>query len=786
MFNRSRPLRIAVATIVFSSLTPVIVQASAKAESMPIAAAPAITSIRKPPSSPDLDPNSRACLSAPDATSAQGRVHNRFLWCQNNVSGGVLHYRNGVVAGRVMILSEAVAYGRDDGKRSVTVFFRTLPGTIVFDPPTNPDLRTGIMDIWADCVTWIDGCSAGGRTATKLFTDWNRDGSWHSWTVYSAQNSGQGPDSVSKHQWQFKGNVFSPEAPSGGVTPLAPHRIRCDSAVQGFSNARRAACIMDDVIPHLQYSLQSSKYSEVSEHIQCALDPGCPTYPGPRLKSIPGKYTGTRANPGLHRIMETFPIDPNTNRPFYANNTAAKNQACNALPTEVLERPRQQCDEFPFASTIEGAGKGDGNFSVKGVLAEHNSCAGNALGQYYRNDRILVWRPDLPEIAKDEYYVEITDVPGGSPDECLPLEDEPGEPNQPPTVNAGPDTTGDEGVPIALAGSASDPEGTFEVFWTYSLGPDTDAGMSCSFTDARGPNTLMTCTDDGTVTVTLTASDDINQVSDSAVVHVNNLAPALKLRIGSSANALTAADDELGITSPQPWQVFRVGDPVPFGVRFEDPGSNDTQTCDVDWDDGQVSTFVTLGRFCEGTHTFAHPGMYTIKPAITDDDGAVSEPTSVLAIVYDPEGGFVTEGGFIDSPAGALVAAPSAQGRLTIEFNPKYRPGEPGPTVGGGKVAASLHGAAFTLDSTALEWLVVAPSGKVAVKGVGTVNGQSGYGFVTYGFNAPDKVRLVVWPLSAGSYPQQTLVYDNREPADYDLDLSDPQPLAGGSLRIHD
>ncbi|MCM0673462.1 hypothetical protein NCC78_01810 [Micromonospora phytophila] len=71
------------------------------------------------------------------------------------------------------------------------------------------------------------------------------------------------------------------------------------------------------------------------------------------------------------------------------------------------------------------------------------------------------------------------------------------------------------------------------------------------------------------------------------------------------------------------------------------------------------------------------------------------------------------------------------------------------------------------------------------MKGTGTINGVPGYGFVAYGADTPDAARLVVWPLSAGQYPQETLLYDNRDKAGYDLDVSDPQPLAGGSPQVH-
>jgi hypothetical protein len=57
----------------------------------------------------------------------------------------------------------------------------------------------------------------------------------------------------------------------------------------------------------------------------------------------------------------------------------------------ALDRPDDsyQCDEFPFASTKEGAGKGDGNFSVRYVPGTENEQAGRELGNWYGTDRIL-------------------------------------------------------------------------------------------------------------------------------------------------------------------------------------------------------------------------------------------------------------------------------------------------------------------------------------------------------------------------------------------------------------
>jgi hypothetical protein len=156
-----------------------------------------------------------------------------------------------------------------------------------------------------------------------------------------------------------------------------------------------------------------------------------------------------------------------------------------------------------------------------------------------------------------------------------------------------------------------------------------------------------------------------------------------------------------------------------------------------------------------------------------------------MVIVYDPDGGFATAGAYLDSPAGALVSTPDAAGRLHVQLNPKYRPGDPGPAARGGKVSAKLSSTSFSLDSTTVDWLVVTPSGTVAVKGTATVNGESGYGYVAYGYDDPDKLRLVVWSLSEGAYPATSVTYDNRKGSDYDLDLANPQELSGGSFQAH-
>lgn len=319
-----------------------------------------------------------------------------------------------------------------------------------------------------------------------------------------------------------------------------------------------------------------------------------------------------------------------------------------------------------------------------------------------------------------------------------------GEPaNRPPVVYAGPSVAGDEGGVITLRGAASDDgTGAPAVSWSYR---SLEGAATCSFGTPNRPVTTFTCTDNGTFEVTLTADDGVNPpVSDSTEVTVANTPP------------------KLALNGPKPWQVFRAGTAVPVTAPFTDAGA-DTHTCAITWDDGSTDSFAGSGS-CDRSHTFAHAGMYTLKVQVTDDDDG-SDSATVLVIVYDPDAGFVTGGGN------------TADGHFTL--NPKYLPQE----RLNGKVTYSSGD--LSVRSTELEWLVVTGYGKAAAKGTAEVNGEAGYGFVAYAVDDPGNLRVVVWKLSDGAYPDGTVVHDNNAGASYDLDAADPPKIRTGSIKIH-
>lgn len=70
-----------------------------------------------------------------------------------------------------------------------------------------------------------------------------------------------------------------------------------------------------------------------------------------------------------------------------------------------------QCDEYPFASTQEGAAKDKINYSVRGVRADHNWKHGDALKAFYGHYRLLTYDPvnTITKVSDSPFWVKIAD-----------------------------------------------------------------------------------------------------------------------------------------------------------------------------------------------------------------------------------------------------------------------------------------------------------------------------------------------------------------------------------------
>jgi hypothetical protein len=149
----------------------------------------------------------------------------------------------------------------------------------------------------------------------------------------------------------------------------------------------------------------------------------------------------------------------------------------------------------------------------------------------------------------------------------------------------------------------------------------------------------------------------------------------------------------------------------------------------------------------------------------------------VFVVFYNPEGGFVTGGGWIIAPPGSCTGlgttyscSPSLTGKANFGFVSKYKKGA---TIPEGNTEFQFHAAGLNFKSTAYEWLVVAGT-KAQFKGSGTINGAGDYTFQLFANdNTPggtDAFRIKIWETTTGM-----MIFDNKS----------EQAISGGSIVIH-
>ncbi|MCM4160957.1 hypothetical protein DHB64_13735 [Antarcticibacterium sp. W02-3] len=174
--------------------------------------------------------------------------------------------------------------------------------------------------------------------------------------------------------------------------------------------------------------------------------------------------------------------------------------------------------------------------------------------------------------------------------------------------------------------------------------------------------------------------------------------------------------------------------------------------------------------------------------AVTVQAGGCETSAEVYLPIYDPNGGFVTGGGWIDSPAGAMTGDyETAAGKANFGFNAKYKNGKNNTTEVDGSTNFQFKDGDFHFKSSKHEDESLIISGaKATFRGVGTVNGKGNHQFRIIaidgdvsGGGGTDKFRIMVWDDNSSS----TLIYDNKRGIAESSD--DATVLGGGSIVIH-
>jgi hypothetical protein len=206
--------------------------------------------------------------------------------------------------------------------------------------------------------------------------------------------------------------------------------------------------------------------------------------------------------------------------------------------------------------------------------------------------------------------------------------------------------------------------------------------------------------------------------------------------------------------------------------------------------EGKVSCISPNEIEVNGYHAYDTPGVYTVRLILREDFVPVWESEFRYVTIYDPTGGFVTGGGWFESPPGACLydaCDNDTTGKASFGFVAKYKKGAQDPS---GNTEFQFKAGGLNFHSKDYDWLVVAGS-KAKFKGVGTIN-KSGleYGFMISAIDADlnindafeiDRFRIRIWLLEE----TEEVIYDNQVNGDLSDDADPNIEINGGSITVH-
>jgi hypothetical protein len=323
----------------------------------------------------------------------------------------------------------------------------------------------------------------------------------------------------------------------------------------------------------------------------------------------------------------------------------------------------------------------------------------------------------------------------------------------------------------------------------YNLIGSTANSFGWLATDLLNTNALLgPLADNGGPTMTcalLSGSPAIDAGTNSVAVDQRNVARPQGLKNDIGAFELAPCGiPVVAITAPAAGAVHPVNTPVTFTGTFDSASGPHTAQWNIDGNLRAAS--VNEPRLTvSNTFTFAGPGVYSVQLTVTNTcansttTGAIDDMPATV-VIYDPSAGFVTGGGWINSPTHAYAANPLLTGKAHFAFVSKYQKGTSTPT---GETSFQFNVAALNFSSQSYDWLVL-NGARAQYKGVGTVNGTSGFGFMLTaidgqlnGGGGTDKFRIKIWDLATSD-----IVYDNQMGAS---DSATPSTgVGGGSIQI--
>ena len=177
--------------------------------------------------------------------------------------------------------------------------------------------------------------------------------------------------------------------------------------------------------------------------------------------------------------------------------------------------------------------------------------------------------------------------------------------------------------------------------------------------------------------------------------------------------------------------------------------------------EGVAGTIVVKATTEDGVATATQalePAIYQVEVSL----GSSDVTASAILVVYNPEGGFATGGGWILPKADGLNTHPNA--RANFGFNAKYKAGKPT-----GNIEFRYSDGYVDLKSSSIQQLVITGGKLAQFKGWASVNRQAGYWFFAKAIDngepgTNDTFEIKIW--APGANPE-----------------GDPSERAGGVLQ---
>jgi len=381
-----------------ATYTPLEQVDSLAADTQGTAGSVARASNPRPPGGGDFnyhDVTHGECVRHGNSAGKPEWVKNHFALCRRGTVQVVgTDVRTGEPVGTLTYVETIIGYAYQ-GERSVNFdqYFEDIQTT-----GTVKDSTTFLINRWNQSsgtgpilhkgqkhggVTQISGGFRGEVGAAQedaSIKNWKRE-SMELLTFDEDAASGTGRDKV--HKFDFVPATFFIAKDNKNVQLPEPKiSVRFDSA--SYEKYKKGS-IFTNTRNTLTYDRSNAAVNETAQHIYDAQHHPENTVPAKAGKNVPGAPS---AKP-LHRIF----YDTTLRR----QNRDTARAVCRANWPNYSSQDKD-CDEYPFATTKEGAYKAQGNFSARALDKTDNQKAGSQLSAWYNDARIL---------DGDAFYVQV-------------------------------------------------------------------------------------------------------------------------------------------------------------------------------------------------------------------------------------------------------------------------------------------------------------------------------------------------------------------------------------------